>query len=369
MNEKPLVSIVIPVFNVDKYLDDCLGSVNEQSYSNIEVVMVDDGSTDRSGIKCDNWAEIDERIKVVHKTNQGLNYARRDGFKASTGEFIMFLDSDDLLHRDCIKISLEAINYNKAHAVVFATSDFDDKTREIKTLLHNKHKDQELVILDTKHSIIRYAILGEPNFPDSYYMTAWGKLYKREIIEGLNWQKSNFRSYEDLFWTTGVLARSDKIILISNNLHFYRRNIKYGLSGDTLGNRLTGNTYNGKPVGYLEYLEILNSYYQRLSQAYDIDIERELKEVIYKQMTSRIRVLIENNLISAENNTTYLKGFLALQESIYSEQRSNIEVINKRLNKCDSEINRLKDELASFNGIRSTLQKLLENIKRRANGS
>ena len=103
MKASPLVSIIIPVYNVKRYLDICVASTLKQSYQNIEVILVDDGSTDDSGKKCDEWGVKDSRIKVIHQKNDGLNSARRSGWKVCSGEYVTFLDSDDFIHEDNIK--------------------------------------------------------------------------------------------------------------------------------------------------------------------------------------------------------------------------------------------------------------------------
>ena len=103
------ISVIIPVYNVEKYLDKCIMSVINQSYKNLEIIIVDDGSTDNSRVLCDKYAKIDNRIKVFHKKNGGLSDARNFGLKHATGEFIAFLDSDDWVDKDLYKILYDNI--------------------------------------------------------------------------------------------------------------------------------------------------------------------------------------------------------------------------------------------------------------------
>ena len=98
-----LISIIIPVYNQEKYLTSCLESVEKQTYGNFEVIVVNDGSTDRSGYICDNFAVQDSRIHVIHQKNAGIGVARNVGMKCSTGEYITFIDSDDYIHSDALK--------------------------------------------------------------------------------------------------------------------------------------------------------------------------------------------------------------------------------------------------------------------------
>ena len=99
----PLVSVVLPIYNVEKYLDQCVASVVSQTYSNLEIILIDDGATDSCPRKCDEWAMRDSRIRVIHKQNQGLGMARNSGLEASTGDYICFFDSDDFVDEDTIE--------------------------------------------------------------------------------------------------------------------------------------------------------------------------------------------------------------------------------------------------------------------------
>lgn len=98
MTETEAISVIIPVYNVEKYLEKCIRSVVEQTYINLEIILVDDGSTDQSGSICDKWLEKDERIRVIHKVNGGLSDARNAGLNAASGVYIGFVDSDDYIH-------------------------------------------------------------------------------------------------------------------------------------------------------------------------------------------------------------------------------------------------------------------------------
>ena len=116
----PMVSIIIPVFNVEKYLDRCVKSLVNQRYENLEIILVDDGATDDSGMLCDMWTKRDHRIKVIHKQNEGQGIARNDGMNISKGEYFCFIDSDDYLDSDTAISSLvDAAEKEQAEIVVF----------------------------------------------------------------------------------------------------------------------------------------------------------------------------------------------------------------------------------------------------------
>lgn len=105
-----LVSVIVPIYNVSQYLDRCIESIVSQSYSKLEIILIDDGSTDSSGILADRWKEIDERIRVIHKENGGLSSARNTGIKISKGDFLIFVDSDDWIHKDMISTLINYAN-------------------------------------------------------------------------------------------------------------------------------------------------------------------------------------------------------------------------------------------------------------------
>ena len=109
MNRSELVSIIVPVYKVEKYLDKCIESIVGQTYENLEIILVDDGSPDNCPAMCDRWAEKDSRIKVIHKENGGLSSARNAGLDACTGEYIYFLDSDDYIAENCIEMLFNTI--------------------------------------------------------------------------------------------------------------------------------------------------------------------------------------------------------------------------------------------------------------------
>ena len=113
-----LVSIVVPVYNVEKYLERCVDSIRSQTYTNLEIILVDDGATDSSGQMCDDLAQKDERIKVVHKENQGLGLARNSGLQVATGVFVTFVDSDDWIHETHIANLYNAAKENDADMVI-----------------------------------------------------------------------------------------------------------------------------------------------------------------------------------------------------------------------------------------------------------
>lgn len=123
----PIISIIVPVYNVEKYIDKCINSILHQTYTNIELLLIDDGSPDKSGIICDAYAQQDCRVQVFHEQNAGVSAARNIGINNAKGEFITFVDSDDWLELDCIERSLNIVNKNNLDLLQFSSKRVNDK--------------------------------------------------------------------------------------------------------------------------------------------------------------------------------------------------------------------------------------------------
>ena len=180
-----MVSIVVPVYNAEKYLEDCLISLVDQTYENIEIILVDDGSVDDSGRICDSWAEKDDRIIVIHKKNGGLSDARNAGIDASRGEYLSFIDSDDFWDDAS---ALEHIHINltetDADVLVFPAKRYYESEDKY-TYIITSDVDRTKIIDKDVNASIRYMI--ENNI---YRAAAWNKVVKKSIIDSYSDRKS-----------------------------------------------------------------------------------------------------------------------------------------------------------------------------------
>lgn len=197
---KPLISVIVPVYNVEDYVDDCVRSIIDQTYDNIEILLIDDGSKDSSGKKCDEWIRKDKRIKVIHQANQGLSGARNTGLEHCTGSFITFVDSDDLISENCLEILYGLISQYKV-----SISQINEK--EIPS---DKEGWDNCICYTAKDYLL------DP----TYKTMAWGKLYHRSL-----WLELRFpvgRVYEDsatiykAIYAAGGIAVSDQILYFCN---------------------------------------------------------------------------------------------------------------------------------------------------------
>lgn len=204
--KKALVTIVIPVYKVEKFIHRCVDSVIRQSYRNLQVILVDDGSPDRCGNICDEYEKYDNRIKVVHQLNAGLSAARNTGLRYAKGDFVYFLDSDDYIAPTAIEKMLEIAINNQADIVMAGHSRVEPDGRIHSDSANWPHYDDSESI---KLAILRNKL---PNF-------AWGKLYKKEL-----WNHFQFPVdilVEDMNVIADVFFTAQNIMVIRDSLYFY----------------------------------------------------------------------------------------------------------------------------------------------------
>lgn len=210
----PLISIIVPVYNTEKYLCNCLDSIITQSYNNWEAICINDGSTDDSLNILKKYAEKDKRIKIINQPNRGLSETRNVGIKKVKGDYIMFLDSDDFWHPETLDILINVINQN----------DYDILSFSFKKVQNKKYNEVKLKS-DIKQ--IKYKIYTEPlvNFIKrkiKITSVVWNKIYKASLIKDIEFIKIN--PGEDNIFVFECLAKSKNIAIIKNELYFYNQN-------------------------------------------------------------------------------------------------------------------------------------------------
>ena len=202
------VSIILPVYNVERYLPQCIQSIIEQTFSEIEIILVDDGSTDRSPLICDTFAERDDRIKVIHQTNGGAAKARNTGMDNSTGDYIMFIDSDDWIEKNTVKELLTLLKTSQCDIVMCQFIDEYVNGNE----KHN-YIDKEGVFSNV--DIARKMLMRWE------YLISCCKLYRREVLENVRWVEGH--CIDDEFFTYKAIINANRIRLCRNYLYHYRQ--------------------------------------------------------------------------------------------------------------------------------------------------
>ncbi len=207
-----LISIIIPVYNVEKYIKKCIDSVIEQTYKNIEIILIDDGSTDSSGYICDEYAKFNSNIKVIHQKNCGLSEARNRGLDIAIGDYIFFLDSDDYIAYNTLEIMLNKLEKTQSDICVCGTQRVD---------IYNCKTDM-IFSLEKKQMSGKEALEHIYDKNGWLLVISWNKLYKREIWNDLRFDKGKI--HEDEFIIHKIYLKCEKVITIPENLYFYRIN-------------------------------------------------------------------------------------------------------------------------------------------------
>lgn len=202
------ISIIIPIYNVEPYLQACLNSVLKQTHSDWEAILVDDGSTDKSGVIADEYSELDSRFKVIHQSNKGLSEARNTGLKKATGEYIGFVDSDDIINPTLYSTLLEQITQYKV---------------SVSAISHKGFKNDEEIIFERTNNrntiVLKQCEAIEKMYNYSLSGCVWNKLYKRNLLENLSFYKG---SGEDWDFNLKVFLRCKKISVSNAILYYYR---------------------------------------------------------------------------------------------------------------------------------------------------
>jgi len=221
----PKVSVIVPVYNVEQYLERCIESLINQTLEDIEIILVDDGSTDGCPAFCDRYAEIDNRIKVIHKKNDGVSAARNDGFAIATGEWVIFCDSDDWMEPDGldslynigiqenVDVAVGDINLIRGHETIynqFFANEFSYRDRE----------DMDMLVMADIH---QGYCPNPPKTPTIGYGGPWNKLVRRQFLaeKGITFDVSLLGIFDDILYTAYVYANMDSITYIQKPVYNY----------------------------------------------------------------------------------------------------------------------------------------------------
>lgn len=202
--EEVLVSVVIPVYNVEKFLQKCVASVLNQTYRNLDIILVDDGSTDLSGKICDELGKCDERVTVIHKKNGGLSDARNAGLSVAKGEYYAFIDSDDYISSDMVEIMVNSVRKNNCDIAICNMVRFSESGE---SFLFYHPVVQEKVLLGKE----RFKTLNQPS--------VCNKLFASNLFQNIRFPKGKY--YEDTFVYHELLYSAENVVLTGSNSYWY----------------------------------------------------------------------------------------------------------------------------------------------------
>ncbi|VOE19858.1 putative glycosyltransferase [Streptococcus pneumoniae] len=222
--ENELISIVVPIYNVENYLRMCLDSIQNQTYQNFECLLINDGSPDHSSKICEEFVEKDSRFKYFEKANGGLSSARNLGIECSGGAYITFVDSDDWLEHDALDRLYGALKKENADISIGRYNYYDESRCQY--LFYDSNPDNSFEVIEGKEIIDRE---GVEEMKNGNWTVAYLKLFKRGLLQDLSFPIGKMA--EDTYWTWKVLLRASRIVYLNSYIYWYR----IGLSG-TLSN-------------------------------------------------------------------------------------------------------------------------------------
>lgn len=216
-----LVSIIVPVYNVEQYLRECIQSLVNQTYSNIEIILVDDGSQDTSGKICDELKKEDWRIKVIHKENAGLGYARNSGLDIAQGEYVTFIDSDDVADDTLVESLMQGIHANKADTCI---GGFKRITEDGKIAYEEKYEKRTYVGSEVYQGLFARMLGSDVDKHDAIRMSVWNVLYSMKIIKDndIRFPSERVLISEDIIWDSQYYKYSSSAAIIESTAYKYR---------------------------------------------------------------------------------------------------------------------------------------------------
>lgn len=216
-----LITIIVPVYNVEKYIRECIGSLLNQTYKNLEIILVDDGSKDKSGKICENYANADSRVKVIHKENEGLGFARNTGLTVAQGKFVTFIDSDDVADADLVERLLKGITESKCDTCIggFKRISVNGTTSFV------EQYDIALFTGAGVYNELFARMLGSaPDKHDAIRMSVWNVMYSMDIIRKYKIEFPSERKFisEDIIWDSEYYKYAKRVKVIDSTAYNYR---------------------------------------------------------------------------------------------------------------------------------------------------
>lgn len=204
----PTLTIIVPIYNVEEYLNQCIDSILTQPYTDFELILVDDGSPDKCGDICDSYALIDERIIVIHKENGGLSSARNAGIDIARGEYLSFIDSDDFISKDYYLMNMEyLLSHPQTDMIIMQVCHFDKKTNIVK---ENNAKEY-----DNKYDAVGYLLSID------YICSAWINIYKKKVFKLIRYPDGQI--FEDGFVLPDIANRINCLYVSDVGIYYYRQ--------------------------------------------------------------------------------------------------------------------------------------------------
>ena len=318
-----MISVVIPIYNVEKYLKKCIESVINQTYKNLEIILVNDGSTDNSKNIIDEYSLIDNRIKVINKKNGGLSDARNVGIEIAKGDYIAFLDSDDWIELNMYEKLYSYIKQENADIVQCSYQEVYNEE------VNNQKIKEEIKLISGKDSL--YNLSGENH---GKTVVVWNKIYKRELFNDIRFPKGKY--HEDEFTTYKLLYKANKIVDLNLPLVYYRQrdgsimnskfNIKRLDALEAFNERLA--FYKEKNLNELQQITIAqilhftNLFYIKIKDS-DIKNKYEILKILRQNIKNDYILFMKNKYVSLKQKIL-LTIFVLNKEIFYQVYKNKV---------------------------------------------
>lgn len=244
-----LVTVIIPIYNVEKYLDRCVESVVNQTYKNLEIILVDDGSPDNCPAMCDEWAQRDGRIKVVHKQNAGLGMARNTGLENATGKYIFFFDSDDYVDVTIVEKCVLSAEKHNAEAVIYGRCEVYDDGRIIKKELRPTKE------VFTGQEVVDILLPSMFTYDMGFGVSAWGKMFSLDTFRKFSLRFVSEREIisEDAYFALEFFSHISVATIVNESLYFYYKR------DDSLSRVFRADRHSKNDIFYQKSIEYINA--------------------------------------------------------------------------------------------------------------
>ena len=311
-----MISIIIPIYNVEKYLEKCLDSILNQTYKNLEIILIDDGSTDNSPNICNSYCEKDKRIKIIHKNNEGVSSARNKGIELSKGKYIVFIDSDDYVSNEHIEVLYDCIISNNVDLVISNLIDISEDG----IILNNEEKESFLMNKDQ--------CLKELLSEDNFYHLCCGNIYRKDLLEKIRFN-CKYRIAEDLDFLYRYIKQISSAYFLSKNTYYYLK--REGSATNSIYSEKWNDELKICNFIISEMVELENNFHKyakrkyirlNINQAYRFELNKNQTKILKNNIKIYKNEMFNSKLL---DNKEKLKIFLLLKSYYLYKIVSNIK--------------------------------------------
>lgn len=298
---KPIISIIVPIYNIENYIKKCINSILVQTFSDFELILVDDGSTDKSGKLCDEYKNKDNRVIVIHKSNAGQSEARNKGLDIAKGDYILFVDGDDILPHDIILKLFNSIKkYNSDVSCCGYCDDFN--------VAKNQHYVYENKFIMSNIDATKRMLLC-----DGLDSNVWGKLYKKDLFKNICYPVGEI--YEDVLVTYKVLLRANKIVHIG----------ECGYIHTSRSDSTTGSKFSERDYAYVEHTKLV---YEDIKKNYP-ELEEESYLFYLNSVQNIIARMVSSNI--DHQNSYYKELKQIINKNYFAYMNSSIFSLKRKI--------------------------------------